>query len=134
MECFRFFFAEFLTFLINYKQIQRSCTLCSASRFWFCLVKALQNLIDVIQNCDIDLALCTIVQSHTKVFMYIYSAHFHFSLSIFKYTLIFIIKCVNKFVIYFSILVSEFSVVHMAANGLLFIVYQKDLQHNNHMD
>ena len=113
VEIFRFLFAEFLTVIINYKHIQKICNWFSAASFWFWLVKGFQNFIDVIQNCDIYLALYTIGQIHAKLFMYFSSAHSHFPWSIFKYILLFISKCVNKFIIYFSVLVADLAVVHM---------------------
>ena len=55
--------------------------------------------------------------------MYFSLDHFHFSIYIFKYTLVFITECVNKFVIYLAVLVAKLAVVQMEANGLLVIVY-----------
>ena len=57
--------------------------------------------------------------------MHFSSDNFNFSRSIFKYTLILITECVNKFVVYSDVLADELSVVHMGSNILLLIIYQK---------
>ena len=54
--------------------------------------------------------------------MYFNSDHYHFSRFILKYTLIFTTECVNKFVIYFYVLVSELAVIHTESNVLMLTV------------
>ena len=66
--------------------------------------------------------------------MYFSSAHFHSSISLFKYTLIFVTMFVNKFIVYFSVLEAELAVVYMESDSFLIIVYQTIFNTRNHMD
>ena len=55
--------------------------------------------------------------------MYFASSRLHFSVSIFKYTPVFITYGVNKFVVHFTVFVAEFTFIHVEANGLLLVIY-----------
>jgi hypothetical protein len=81
----------------------------------FCLIKSINDLVDVVKHRYVHLAMNGVVQSHSKIFVDSSSSDCHLSRSILKDAFIFLPEPINHVIISSAAAVTQFAVMHIKA-------------------
>jgi hypothetical protein len=93
--------------------------LCAVT-LWFCLVEGSENIIDAIEHGDLNLTTNGVIQGHTKILVYLATAHRHCAGPVLKDTLILLPEILNHAIHELRFVMANLAVINMEIDSHLF--------------